>query len=115
MDTIKNYELSFQKRTNRLKVRLQGGPARSSCAVLRGDVEASNGILHIVDRVLFKLPPIKGHKQVDLLLLKLNCNLCRILVIFILILSQQKIDLTTCKFIFLAVHFVGHHDEADKN
>lgn len=96
-------------------MRLQGGPARSSCAVLRGDVEASNGILHIVDRVLFKLPPIKGHKQVNLLLLELNRNLRRILVILIVMLSQQKIDLTKCKLKFLTVHFVGHHDETDKS
>ena len=82
--------------------------------VLRGDVEASNGILHIVDRVLFKLPPIKGRKQVQLLLLKLNCNSCRILVILIVILSRQNIDLSTCKFKILNVHFVGQHDEADK-
>ena len=54
----------MQKRTNQIKVRLQGGLAKSTCNVLRGDIEAANGIVHVVDKVLFKLPTIRSQKQV---------------------------------------------------
>ncbi|XP_064631848.1 stabilin-2-like [Lineus longissimus] len=46
------------------KYRLQGAPAKGT--VLRANILASNGLIHVTDRVIGRLPEIKGDRQASI-------------------------------------------------